>query len=250
MAQARWRRRRERFAGVAPVKITVDGRDLWVAPEVAEAHNQGKPGAFDVSRPCRSRSTAKWKWVHPEVAAAEMELDAAEQEKKNLEENRQIAVVARDGYSFALKQPVKIFADEESAAKEEARLQYTYLEEDRDNALANYQLQFKSLYEQGYTEDFRQVEDLNSEVTKIFDLDTTTEEGRESLEKITEEVSDIAGEDARIRAVPMFFHRRDDDPTESGAACRSGRRRRPLRGREGRRLRQCRGIPGQQRHLR
>jgi LysM repeat protein len=192
--------------GVAPVEITVDGRKLQVAPDVAEAYNQGKPGALiDGVTAVRIEIDGQWKWVHPEVAAAEIELDAAEQEKKGLEENRQIAVVARDGYSFALKQPVKIFADEESAAKEEGRLRYAYLENDRDKALANYQLQFKDLYEQGYTEDFRQVKDLSSEVTKIFDLDTNTEEGRDSLEKITEEVRDIAGENASIRVVPMFF---------------------------------------------
>ncbi|TIU25333.1 MAG: hypothetical protein E5W53_10220, partial [Mesorhizobium sp.] len=92
------------------MKITVNGRDLWVAPEVAAAYEEQGPGAIgDSGKWVQIEMDGQKLWVHPEVAAAEIDRGQAETEKNQLEdweENVRPAMVAgRDWYAFSASHP-------------------------------------------------------------------------------------------------------------------------------------------------
>ena len=72
--------------GEQPVEIEIAGTKLRVAPEVAEAYNNGDQGAIAASgKAVAIQIDGEWKWVHPEVAAATIELDAAKKQQSHAE---------------------------------------------------------------------------------------------------------------------------------------------------------------------
>lgn len=190
--------------GETPVKITVNGRDLWVAPDVAAAYEKEGAGAIGASgKSVRIEIGGQWLWVHPEVAAAEIDRGLAETEKSQLEtweeDVRPAMVAARDWYSFYASSPKLLtYGNEEH----EARLKNTYFEEHRDQALAGYQVQLNRLYENGFTGEYKQYKpgELSGAVARALGLDASSE----GVAKVTGEITDRAGEDAEVKFVPMF----------------------------------------------
>lgn len=192
-------------AGETPVEITVDGRKLQVAPDVAAAYKKGNMDALGNAKAIGIEIDGQWLWVHPEVAAAQMDLDAATDQKAEITKARQKAVSDLHGYQFAMSQPLTFAADEASEQKDQGGLQYDYLEKQRDRALEGYTLQYQELEKQGYGAGFQPAGDLDAEVVKILNLDTTTEEGREARDLAVEEIRNIGGDHAKIKAVPLFY---------------------------------------------
>ncbi|BCG93167.1 LysM peptidoglycan-binding domain-containing protein [Mesorhizobium sp. 131-2-1] len=190
--------------GEAPVKITVNGRDLWVAPEVAAAYEKEGAGAIGASgKSVRIEMDGQWLWVHPEVAAAEIDRGLAETEKSQLEtwekDVRPAMVAARDWYGFYASNPKLLtYGNEEH----EARLKDTYFKEHKDQALASYQVQFKQLYDNGFTGEYKQYRpgELSGAVARALGLDASSE----GVTKVTEEITDRAGENAEVKVVPIF----------------------------------------------
>jgi hypothetical protein len=190
--------------GEAAVKITVNGRDLWVAPEVAAAYEEQGPGAIGNSgKWVQIEMDGQKLWVHPEVAAAEIDRDQAETEKNQLEdweENVRPAMVAgRDWYAFSASHPKLL---EYGLEEHEAKLKYEYFEEHRDQALASYQVQFENLYEAGFTGEYESYtpDELSTAVGQTLGLDASSED----VQKVTEEITDRAGDDAEVKVVPIF----------------------------------------------
>lgn len=191
--------------GEQPVKITFNGRDLWVAPEVAEAYGKQGPSAIgDSGKAVQIEMNGQKLWVHPEVAAAEIDRGKAEDEKNQLEkwqtESRPAMVAARDWYSFSAGHPKLL--DDAGMAERESKLKNEYFQEHRDKALAGYQVQFENLYDKGFTGEYKQYKpgELTGAVAKTLGLDPSSE----GVEKITEEIHDRAGDDAQVKIVPIF----------------------------------------------
>ncbi|MGX5844380.1 enterotoxin A family protein [Mesorhizobium sp. ArgA1] len=190
--------------GEKPVKITVNGRDLWVAPEVANAYEKEGAGAIGASgKSVRIEMNGQWLWVHPEVAAAEIDRGLTETEKTQLEtwekDVRPAMVAARDWYGFyASNAKLLTYGNEEH----EARLKNTYFEEHRDQALAGYQVQLKQLYDNGVTGEYKQYKpgELSGTVARTLGLD----ESSDGVTKVTDEITDRAGENAEVKVVPIF----------------------------------------------
>ncbi|TRC93079.1 LysM peptidoglycan-binding domain-containing protein [Mesorhizobium sp. WSM4303] len=191
-------------AGEKPVKITMNGRELWVAPEVAAAYEKSGPGAIGASgKSVRIEMDGQWLWVHPEVAAAEIDRGLAETEKTQLEtwekDVRPAMVAARDWYGFYASNPKLLtYGNEEH----EARLKNTYFEEHKDQALAGYQVRLKQLYDNGFTGEYKQYKpgELRGTVARTLGLD----ESSEGVTKVTGEITDRAGENAEVKVVPIF----------------------------------------------
>ncbi|WP_210215038.1 SH3 domain-containing protein [Mesorhizobium sp. M4B.F.Ca.ET.089.01.1.1] len=190
--------------GEKPVKVTVNGRELWVAPEVAAAYEKSGPGAIGASgKSVRIEMDGQWLWVHPEVAAAEIDRGLAETEKTQLEtwnkDVRPAMVAARDWYGFYASNPKLLtYGNEEH----EARLKNTYFEEHKDQALAGYQVRLKQLYDNGFTGEYKQYKpgELSGTVARTLGLD----ESSEGVTKVTGEITDRAGENAEVKVVPIF----------------------------------------------
>jgi LysM repeat protein len=190
--------------GETAVKIKVNGRDLWVAPEVAAAYEEQGPGAIgDSGKWVQIEMDGQMLWVHPEVAAAEIDRGQAETEKNQLEdweENVRPAMVAgRDWYAFSASHPKLL---EYGLEEHEAKLKNEYFEEHRDQALAGYQVQFENLYEAGFTGEYKTYTsgELSGTVAQTLGLDPSSE----GVEKVVDEITDRAGDDAEVKIVPIF----------------------------------------------
>ncbi|RWM80980.1 MAG: LysM peptidoglycan-binding domain-containing protein [Mesorhizobium sp.] len=201
--------------GETAVKITVNDRDLWVAPEAAAAFEEQGPGAIgDSGKWVQIEMDGQKLWVHPEVAAAEIDRGQAETEKNQLEdwqENVRPAMVAgRDWYAFSASHPKLL---EYGSAEHEAKLKYEYFEEHKDQALAGYQVQFENLYEAGFTGEYETYtpDQLSTAVGQTLGLDAPSED----VQKVTEEITDRGGDDAEVKIVPIFSL---DGGTESSTA--------------------------------
>ncbi|TKD45978.1 MAG: LysM peptidoglycan-binding domain-containing protein, partial [Mesorhizobium sp.] len=208
--------------GETAVKITVNGRDLWVAPEVAAAYEEQGPGAIgDSGKWVQIEMDGQKLWVHPEVAAAEIDRGQAETEKNQLEdweENVRPAMVAgRDWYAFSASHPKLL---EYGSAEHESKLKYEYFEEHKDQALAGYQVQFENLYEAGYTGEYETYtpDQLSTAVGQTLGLDAPSEDVR----KVTEEITDRAGNDAEVKIVPVFSLDGGKESTTALFAIKSG----------------------------
>ncbi|RWN03035.1 MAG: LysM peptidoglycan-binding domain-containing protein [Mesorhizobium sp.] len=201
--------------GETAVKITVNDRALWVAPEVAAAYEEQGPGAIgDSGKWVQIEMDGQKLWVHPEVAAAEIDRGQAETEKNQLEdweENVRPAMVAgRDWYAFSASHPKLL---EYGSAEHEAKLKYEYFEEHKDQALAGYQVQFENLYEAGFTGEYETYtpDQLSTAVGQTLGLDASSED----VQKVTEEITDRGGDDVEVKIVPIFSL---DDGKESTTA--------------------------------
>ncbi|PAQ10922.1 LysM peptidoglycan-binding domain-containing protein [Mesorhizobium temperatum] len=208
--------------GETAVKITVNDRALWVAPEVAAAFEEQGPGAIgDSGKWVQIEMDGQKLWVHPEVAAAEIDRGQAETEKNQLEdweENVRPAMVAgRDWYAFSASHPKLL---EYGSAEHEAKLKYEYFEEHKDQALAGYQVQFENLYEAGFTGEYETYtpDQLSTAVGQTLGPDASSED----VQKVTEEITDRAGDDAEVKIVPIFSLDGGKESTTALFAIKSG----------------------------
>lgn len=204
--------------GEKPVEIDIGGGKLRVAPSVAAAYRQGKPMGASVKAVAIKVSesfqwiypAAQWQWVHPEVAAAMLELDSAWQQKNTLADRQGITRIAREKYSDLADNPQPVTLDEQSAKELQHKQGFDYLNNQQDQALLGYKLRYQEIVEQkGYDGEFHAVKmggDLDAEVTRIFDIDRSSEDGRKTRGKVVDEINDIAADDpVEIKAVPLFY---------------------------------------------
>ncbi|RWM99687.1 MAG: LysM peptidoglycan-binding domain-containing protein [Mesorhizobium sp.] len=190
--------------GETAVKVTVSGRDMWVAPEVAAAYEAQGPGAIGESgKSVQIEMNGQKLWVSPEVAAAEINRDQAETQKDRLEDweqNVRPAMVAgRDWYAFSASQPKLL---EYGSGEHEAKLKNQYFEERQGQAMAGYQVRFDNYYESGLTGEYKPYApgELSGTVAQTLGLEPSSE----GVEKVVDEIADRAGDNAEVKIVPIF----------------------------------------------
>ncbi|TIS57101.1 MAG: LysM peptidoglycan-binding domain-containing protein [Mesorhizobium sp.] len=192
--------------GVQPVEINVGGQTIKVAPEVAQKYNQigidaltegGKAVWIDLDT---KDDDASGRWVDPELAVAKLKLDATRLQITQAEDLRRAVQGFSDYHELRLSDP-SLLADRNSTVDK------TYLDEHEQQTLDGiYQPKFQQLLDSGYDNEFRQPgTDLEETVARTLSLDRSTEEGREALENVTDEIRDIGGDNPYVRRVPIFY---------------------------------------------
>lgn len=196
--------------GVEPVRIDIGDRSIYVHPDVADGYEANGLEALTASdAPVQVEidtdgdgEADQMRWVDPSLAYSWLALELAQDMYDTLESTRDIARSAADWLAFQRTQPVAPF--NETGRREHLQgLESAYFEERRGDVLANVQQQIGSLYDQGYDETFRPFSDET--IIEALHLDTSTEEGRDVLGKVTSEIRDIGGDDAEVRVVPVFY---------------------------------------------
>ena len=195
--------------GVEPVKIEIAGQPVYVAPSVAEAYDQEGFSALIASgEPVKIQMDAdgdgekEWRWVDPRLAESRLALDLAEDQRETAEDSRHMLDASANWYEF---QRIKLLEDGYTGSPDRhTELVRTYLDEHEDQMLdEQIRPQLETLYEQGYDENFRHLTD--EDIAGALHLDTSTTEGRDALDKVKEEITDIGGDDAEARIVPIFY---------------------------------------------
>lgn len=194
--------------GTQPVEVTVNGQKVQVTPDMAGDVQRGGIDAIVKSgKPVRMEIDGQWLWVHPDVAAAQIRLDTAQDRRASVENARQSAERSEQWYSFLLTQPLKLL-DDAGSAPYYAHLQSVYLDDHRDQAMSVYQATFQNLYKSGYNDQFTPLEGRQAQeglVARTLGLDTSSEEGRTALDNVVDEIRDIGGNAASVKVVPLFY---------------------------------------------
>jgi len=193
--------------GVEPVKIDVGGQTIEVAPEVAEQYNQigidaltqsGKAVWIDLDTTDEDTSG---RWVAPELAVAKLTLDVTQQQKTQAEELRRLVQGFSDYHEMRLSDP-SLMADRNGS------IDKSYLDEHEQETLDGlFQPKFQQLLANGYDSEFHEQRGtaLDDKVATTLNIDRSTDEGRDALDNITEEIRDIGGDNPYVRLVPLFY---------------------------------------------
>ncbi|MFT4132801.1 SH3 domain-containing protein [Labrys sp. (in: a-proteobacteria)] len=194
--------------GTQPVEVTVNGQKVQVTPDMAGDVQRGGIDAIVKSgKPVRMEINGQWLWVHPDVAAAQIRLDAAQDQRASVENARQSAERSEQWYSFLLTQPLKLL-DDAGSAPYYAHLQSVYLDDHPDQAMSVYQATFQNLYNSGYNDQFTPLEGRQAQeglVARTLGIDTSSDDGRTTLDKVVDEIRDIGGNTASVKVVPLFY---------------------------------------------
>ncbi|MER8974539.1 LysM peptidoglycan-binding domain-containing protein [Mesorhizobium sp. M0800] len=193
--------------GVQPVEINVGGQTIKVAPEVAQTYNEigidaltqsGKAVWIDLDT---KDDDASGRWVDPELAVAKLKLDATTLQITQAEELRGLVQGFSDYHELRSSDP-SLLVDRNSTVDK------TYLDEHEQQTLDGiYQPKFQQLLDSGYDNEFREQRGtaLEETVARTLGIDRSTEEGRETIENVTEEIRDIGGDNPYVRSVPIFY---------------------------------------------
>ncbi|MER8926840.1 LysM peptidoglycan-binding domain-containing protein [Mesorhizobium sp. M0859] len=193
--------------GVQPVEINVGGQTIKVAPEVAQTYNEigidaltqsGKAVWIDLDT---KDDDASGRWVDPELAVAKLKLDATRLQITQAEELRGLVQGFSDYHELRSSDP-SLLVDRNSTVDK------TYLDEHEQQTLDGiYQPKFQQLLDSGYDNEFREQRGtaLEETVARTLGIDRSTEEGREAIENVTEEIRDIGGDNPYVRSVPIFY---------------------------------------------
>ncbi|MER9231646.1 LysM peptidoglycan-binding domain-containing protein [Mesorhizobium sp. M0622] len=193
--------------GVQPVEINVGGQTIKVAPEVAQTYYQigidaltqsGKAVWIDLDT---KDDDASGRWVDPELAVAKLKLDATTLQITQAEELRGLVRGFSDYHELRSSDP-SLLVDRNSTVDK------TYLDEHEQQTLDGiYQPKFQQLRDSGYDNEFREQRGtaLEETVARTLGIDRSTEEGREAIENVTEEIRDIGGDNPYVRSVPIFY---------------------------------------------
>ncbi|RUU12705.1 hypothetical protein EOD23_06660, partial [Mesorhizobium sp. USDA-HM6] len=193
--------------GVQPVEIEVGGQTIKVAPDVAQnyKHNGidaltqgGKAIWIDLDT---KDDDTSGRWVDPELAVAKLRLEATRLQISQIEDLRRQLQGFNDYHELRLSEP-SLLADDNTTVDK------TYLDEREQQTLdAIYQPKFQQLLDRGYDKEFRQQNgaDLDTTVAKTLGLDSSTDDGRDAIENVTDEIRDIGGDNPYVRRVPIFY---------------------------------------------
>ncbi|MER8667135.1 LysM peptidoglycan-binding domain-containing protein [Mesorhizobium sp. M0159] len=193
--------------GVQPVEINVGGQTIKVAPEVAQTYNEigidaltqsGKAVWIDLDT---KDDDASGRWVDPELAVAKLKLDATRLQITQAEELRGLVQGFSDYHELRSSDP-SLLVDRNGTVDK------TYLDEHEQQTLDGiYQPKFQQLLDSGYDNEFREQRGtaLEETVARTLGIDRSTEEGREAIENVTEEIRDIGGDNPYVRSVPIFY---------------------------------------------
>jgi glutamate racemase len=186
--------------GEQPVKVPINGIEIQVAPDVAEAAKKGDQNAIAHAKAVRVQINGQWLWVSPEVADAQVALDLIDRQETSLKARKDNLVAAQNRYEFATARPLTYVVgpreDDNGSEKD-------YVDHHRDDALDGYQIQLK-----GFSDKFVPMENdnqLRRTVEQTLGLDTRLPEGQDALNKTVGEIHDVAGDNPEVRVVPMIY---------------------------------------------
>ncbi|WFP65767.1 MULTISPECIES: LysM peptidoglycan-binding domain-containing protein [unclassified Mesorhizobium] len=193
--------------GAQPVEIKVGGQTIKVAPDVAQNYEQngidaltqgGKAIWIDLDTEDDDKSG---RWVDPGLAVAKLRLEATKLQISQIGDLRRQLQGFNDYHELRLSEPSLLADDNTSVDK-------TYLDEHEQLTLdAMYQPRFQQLLKKGYDNEFREQRgtDLDEMVARKLGLDSSTDDGRDAIENVTDEIRDIGGDNPYVRSVPIFY---------------------------------------------
>ncbi|MDX8534187.1 LysM peptidoglycan-binding domain-containing protein [Mesorhizobium sp. VK25A] len=193
--------------GAQPVEIDVGGQKIKVAPDVAQ--NYDKTGIDALTKGGKAiwidldteDDDTSGRWVDPEVAVAKLKLGAVRLQISQAEDLRRVVQSFSDYHELRLSEP-SLLADDNTT------IDKTYLDKHEPQALDGmYQPKFQQLLANGYDNEFRQQRGaaLDATVAKTLGLDSSTDDGRDAIENVTDEIRDIGGDNPYVRSVPIFY---------------------------------------------
>ncbi|MDX8477462.1 LysM peptidoglycan-binding domain-containing protein [Mesorhizobium sp. VK24D] len=193
--------------GVQPVEINVGGQTIKVAPDVARNYNEhgidaltqgGKAIWIDLDT---KDDDPNGRWVDPELAVAKLRLEATRLQISQIQDLRRQLQGFNDYHELRLSEP-SLLADDNTTVDK------TYLDKHEKQTLdAIYQPRFQQLLDRGYDKEFHQQHgtDLDTTVAKTLGLDSSTDDGRDAIKNVTDEIRDIGGDNPYVRRVPIFY---------------------------------------------
>ncbi|TPO13415.1 LysM peptidoglycan-binding domain-containing protein [Mesorhizobium sp. B1-1-5] len=193
--------------GAQPVEIDVGGQKIKVAPDVAQNYDKtgidaltkgGKAVWIDLDT---EDDDTSGRWVDPEVAVAKLKLGAVRLQISQAEDLRRVVQGFSDYHELRLSEP-SLLADDNTTVDK------TYLDKHEPQALDGmYQPRFQQLLANGYDNEFRQQSGatLDEAVGKKLGLDSSTDDGRDAIDNVTDEIRDIGGDNPYVRSVPIFY---------------------------------------------
>ncbi|PBC20780.1 MULTISPECIES: LysM peptidoglycan-binding domain-containing protein [unclassified Mesorhizobium] len=193
--------------GAQPVEIDVGGQKIKVAPDVAQ--NYAKTGIDALTKGGKAvwidldteDDDTSGRWVDPEVAVARLKLGAVRLQISQAEDLRRVVQGFSDYHELRLSEPSLLVDDNTTVDK-------TYLDKHEPQALDGmYQPRFQQLLANGYDNEFRQQPGaaLDETVAKKLGLDSSTDDGRDAIDNVTDEIRDIGGNNPYVRSVPIFY---------------------------------------------
>ncbi|RWA76353.1 MAG: LysM peptidoglycan-binding domain-containing protein [Mesorhizobium sp.] len=193
--------------GVQPVEINVGGQTIKVTPDVARNYNEhgidaltqgGKAIWIDLDT---KDDDPNGRWVDPELAVAKLKLEATRLQISQIQDLRRQLQGFNDYHELRLSEP-SLLADDNTTVDK------TYLDKHEQQTLdAIYQPRFQQLLDRGYDKEFHQQlgTDLDTTVAKTLGLDSSTDDGRDAIKNVTDEIRDIGGDNPYVRRVPIFY---------------------------------------------
>ncbi|TSE02890.1 LysM peptidoglycan-binding domain-containing protein [Mesorhizobium intechi] len=195
--------------GAQPVEIDVGGQKIKVAPDVAQ--NYDKTGIDALTKGGKAiwidldteDDDASGRWVDPEVAVAKLELGAVRLQISQAEDLRKQLQSFNDYHELRLSEP-SLLADDNTTVDK------AYLDEHEQRTLdAIYQPKYQQLFAKGkgHDNEFHEQGDkaLDGTVASTLGLDGSTDDGRDAIENVTDEIRDIGGDNPYVRSVPIFY---------------------------------------------
>ncbi|RWB21021.1 MAG: LysM peptidoglycan-binding domain-containing protein [Mesorhizobium sp.] len=193
--------------GAQPVEIDVGGQTIKVAPDIAQNYKRngidaltqgGKAIWIDLNTQDDDKNG---RWVDPELAVAKLRLEATRLQISQIEDLRRQLQGFNDYHELRLSEP-SLLADDNTTVDK------TYLDEHEQQTLdAIYQPRFQQLLTRGHDNEFREQRgtDLDEMVARKLGLDSSTDDGRDAIENVTDEIRGIGGDNPYVRSVPIFY---------------------------------------------
>jgi hypothetical protein len=182
------------------VEITVAGQTVLVPEEVAKEYKEtGIEAISDLGQPVRIEIDGEQVWVDAKLAVAKIALDAAQDERGQLDEARETVKAAINYYSFQLDRPISPL----DSRAEIASMQNAYFEQhEQEMKDGFFQPRFQA-FKSVYGNEFRPLDE--AAIAGALQLDPTSDYGRETVELVSAEINEIGGSMDKVRIVP-FFH--------------------------------------------
>ncbi|TIO33268.1 DUF4781 domain-containing protein [Mesorhizobium sp.] len=200
--------------GVEPVEITIGGQTIKVAPDVAaEVEKNGIDALTQAGKAVwidlDPGDSSQGRWVDPRLAVARIKLVDTRNQFDNTEDLRRQVDGFVSWHDLRTREPGLLYDRNNYSDK-------AYLDRHQQETLDGlFQPQFQSLLENGFDNQFRPLDAdaLDRDVTTALHLDTSTEQDRDILADVTDEIREIGGDNAQVRKVRLYYVS-DGAPTE------------------------------------
>lgn len=195
--------------GEKPLVVPLGDNEIKISPSSSEDYDQGGLEILaERDEWVGINIDGTWTWVHADQAITLLALKEANSHRDALEEAQSNTRSLEDWYRHRAGQPVNLFEERESP-EQEARMQFSYLVESTDQALADiYAPRFQSMLENDDVSRFQRVkdeDDLREVVESWLNVDGASSEGQGVVDKVVDEIYSQGGESPEVKVVPFFY---------------------------------------------